>query len=196
MFTGFMFFLLALSTSTAFKSVSCSKLSIISKKLKIPKYGLSNAEDMGSLYSQSKRCFTLLSEIDGRVGEDAASFSIEQQSVKSWGIFGAAVATVLSFLYYIWIYDNGPQLGNEFKDSIEALANHDTTLAITYMLGFFAVAHSGLASLRPTAEEIIGARAWRVIFALVSLPLAFSCIVYFINHRYKEISYIYSEFLF
>jgi zeta-carotene isomerase len=55
------------------------------------------------------------------------------------------------------------------------------------MLGFFAVCHSGLASLRPFAEEIIGARAWRVIFALVSLPLAFSSIVYFINHRYDGI---------
>jgi zeta-carotene isomerase len=68
---------------------------------------------------------------------------------------------------------------------MEGLAGGDSTLTITYMLGFFAVAHSGLASLRPAGEQIIGARAWRVLFALVSLPLALSCIVYFINHRYE-----------
>lgn len=48
----------------------------------------------------------------------------------------------------------------------------------------FAIAHSGLAALRPTAEKYIGARAYRVIFALVSLPLATILIIYFINHRY------------
>ena len=36
-------------------------------------------------------------------------------------------------------------------------------------------------------QQIIGERAWRVLFALVSLPLAFSSIVYFINHRYDGI---------
>jgi zeta-carotene isomerase len=29
-----------------------------------------------------------------------------------------------------------------------------------------------------------GWQAWRVVFALVSLPLALSAIVFFINHRY------------
>jgi uncharacterized membrane protein len=55
------------------------------------------------------------------------------------------------------------------------------------MLGLllgFAIAHSGLAALRPWAEKKIGARLYRVIFALVSLPLAVVLIVYFINHRY------------
>ena len=33
-------------------------------------------------------------------------------------------------------------------------------------------------------EELIGARAYRVIFALVSLPLAVAAVVYFIDHRY------------
>lgn len=33
-------------------------------------------------------------------------------------------------------------------------------------------------------EALIGARAYRVIFALVSLPLATVALVYFINHRY------------
>ncbi|MBE9178903.1 hypothetical protein IQ268_10055 [Oculatella sp. LEGE 06141] len=48
----------------------------------------------------------------------------------------------------------------------------------------FAIAHSGLAALRPFGEKRIGARLYRVLFALVSLPLATVLIVYFINHRY------------
>jgi zeta-carotene isomerase len=121
------------------------------------------------------------------IGEDAGAFSVEQQSLDSWKTFSAAVATVLGFLAYVWVYEGGPQGGNAFKEWMEGLAGGDSTLTITYMLGFFAVAHSGLASLRPAAEEVVGARAWRVFFALVSLPLAFSCIVYFINHRYDGI---------
>ncbi len=51
------------------------------------------------------------------------------------------------------------------------------------MLGF-ATAHSGLAALRPRGERLIGARAYRVLFALVSIPFATILIVYFFNHRY------------
>ncbi|MBL1174041.1 NnrU family protein [Pantanalinema sp. GBBB05] len=55
------------------------------------------------------------------------------------------------------------------------------------MLGLllsFAIAHSGLAALRPWGEQRIGARLYRVLFALVSLPLATGLIIYFFNHRY------------
>jgi uncharacterized membrane protein len=55
------------------------------------------------------------------------------------------------------------------------------------MLGLlvgFAIAHSGLAALRPWGEKKIGARLYRVCFALVSLPLATVLIIYFFNHRY------------
>lgn len=48
----------------------------------------------------------------------------------------------------------------------------------------FAIAHSGLAALRPAGEKYIGARLYRVLFALVSLPFATVLIIYFINHRY------------
>jgi uncharacterized membrane protein len=51
------------------------------------------------------------------------------------------------------------------------------------LLGF-AIAHSGLASLRPWGEKYLGARLYRVLFALVSLPLATVLIIYFFNHRY------------
>ncbi|PNX80301.1 15-cis-zeta-carotene isomerase chloroplastic-like [Trifolium pratense] len=48
----------------------------------------------------------------------------------------------------------------------------------------FAVFHSGMASLRDAGEKLIGERAFRVIFAGISLPLAVTTVVYFINHRY------------
>lgn len=41
--------------------------------------------------------------------------------------------------------------------------------------------------LRRAGEELIGARAYRVIFALVSLPLAIAAVVYFIDHRYDGV---------
>lgn len=55
------------------------------------------------------------------------------------------------------------------------------------MLGLllgFAVAHSGLAALRPWGETKIGPRLYRILFALVSLPLAVVLVIYFFNHRY------------
>ncbi|WP_052128797.1 NnrU family protein [Neosynechococcus sphagnicola] len=48
----------------------------------------------------------------------------------------------------------------------------------------FAIAHSGLAALRPWAEQRIGPRLYRLCFALVSLPLATVLVIYFFNHRY------------
>ncbi|MBE9058534.1 NnrU family protein [Sphaerospermopsis sp. LEGE 08334] len=48
----------------------------------------------------------------------------------------------------------------------------------------FAIAHSGGAALRPWAEKYIGPRLYRILFALVSLPLAVILITYFFNHRY------------
>lgn len=52
------------------------------------------------------------------------------------------------------------------------------------LLLLFAIAHSGLAALRPWGEEKIGARLYRVLFALISIPSAVVLIVYFFNHRY------------
>jgi uncharacterized membrane protein len=51
------------------------------------------------------------------------------------------------------------------------------------LLGF-AIAHSGLAALRPKGEKLIGPRLYRVLFALVSIPFATALIIYFFNHRY------------
>ena len=51
----------------------------------------------------------------------------------------------------------------------------------------FAIAHSGLAALRPWGESKIGARLYRVLFALVSIPFATVLIIYFFNHRYDGV---------
>jgi uncharacterized membrane protein len=60
-------------------------------------------------------------------------------------------------------------------------SSHGVMLGL--LLGF-AIAHSGLAALRPWGEKKIGARLYRVVFALVSIPLAIILIIYFFNHRY------------
>jgi len=63
----------------------------------------------------------------------------------------------------------------------------DSHLVILGLLLGFAIAHSGLAALRPRGEKLIGPRLYRVFFALVSLPLAVILIVYFFNHRYDGV---------
>lgn len=55
------------------------------------------------------------------------------------------------------------------------------------LMGVFALAHSGLAALRLRAEKVIGARGYRVIFAVVSISLALVLIIYFLNHRYDGV---------
>jgi hypothetical protein len=116
-------------------------------------------------------------------GEDAAAFSLEKQKLMDWGYFGVAVSSVIATIYGAWLFPSGPQLGEGYKSLMESLAGGDSTLTITYMLLFFAVCHSGLASLRPFGASIVGERPWRYVFAFVSLPLSFSAIAYFINHR-------------
>lgn len=51
----------------------------------------------------------------------------------------------------------------------------------------FAVLHSGLASLRPYITPRIGERAYRILFALTSIPSAVAVITYFMLHRYDGI---------
>ena len=59
----------------------------------------------------------------------------------------------------------------------------DSHFIILVLLLGFAIAHSGLAALRPWGEGKIGARLYRVIFALVSVPFATVLIIYFFNHH-------------
>lgn len=64
---------------------------------------------------------------------------------------------------------------------------HNSHLVMLGLLLGFAIAHSGLAALRSWAEAKIGARLYRVIFALVSIPFATILIIYFFNHRYDGV---------
>lgn len=49
------------------------------------------------------------------------------------------------------------------------------------LIFIFALVHSGLASLRDAGEKVVGERAYRVLFAGISLPLAVSTIVSFLS---------------
>ncbi|MFL0732283.1 MAG: NnrU family protein, partial [Prochlorococcus sp.] len=61
---------------------------------------------------------------------------------------------------------------------------HHSSLVMLALLLVFAVIHSGGAALRSYAEARVGARAWRLIFAAVSVPSAVLVIGYFLAHRY------------
>ncbi len=64
---------------------------------------------------------------------------------------------------------------------------HHSSLVMVALLLAFAVLHSGGASLRVWAEARIGARAWRLLFAAVSIPAAVMVIGYFLAHRYDGV---------
>ncbi|MFM7264534.1 MAG: NnrU family protein [Cyanobium sp.] len=64
---------------------------------------------------------------------------------------------------------------------------HHSSLVILALLVGFGVLHSGGASLRVWGEERIGARAWRLLFAAVSIPAAVVVIGYFLAHRYDGV---------
>lgn len=64
---------------------------------------------------------------------------------------------------------------------------HHSSLVMFGLLVLFAIIHSGGAAVRSRAETLIGARAWRVIFAGASIPSAVVLIGYFLAHRYDGI---------
>jgi hypothetical protein len=123
---------------------------------------------------------------DTTFGEDSAAFDLSKQTVKDWTVFFTLLTVVMGALYAVWIAPNGFGIGAEYVSTLESLLNSSEATIIGILL-VFAIAHSGLAYLRPYGEELIGARAYRVIFALVSLPLATAAVVYFINHRYDGV---------
>ena len=61
--------------------------------------------------------------------------------------------------------------------------HHSSVVMLILLIGF-AVLHSGGASLRAWGAEKIGERAWRLLFAAVSIPAAVVVIAYFLEHRY------------
>ncbi|MED6207183.1 hypothetical protein PIB30_033486 [Stylosanthes scabra] len=119
------------------------------------------------------------------VGEDSAAFELGQQKLSSWLYFSVILGTVLFVLNVAWI-DNSTGFGKAFVDAVSGVSDsHEVVMLI--LIFIFAFVHSGLASLRDSGEKLIGERAFRVLFAGISLPLAVSTVVYFINHRYDGV---------
>ena len=65
-------------------------------------------------------------------------------------------------------------------------ANPSSLVMLALLLGF-ALLHSGGASLRAWGVERIGERAWRLLFAALSIPAAVVVIGYFLAHRYDGV---------
>lgn len=119
---------------------------------------------------------------------DSAYFSLEEQSIQDWVKFSAAVAAVMSFDAWLWVLPQGPHGGDLFLQLVESITGTTSPdVNVFTMLVIFAIFHSGLAGLRTYAEPYVGARAWRVVFAVISLPLALSCISYFVNHAHEGV---------
>ncbi|KAH8975392.1 hypothetical protein BDL97_01G154400 [Sphagnum fallax] len=115
------------------------------------------------------------------VGEDAALFDPSNQKTSSWLLFTLILGVSLTALYVLWI-DPNTGYGGAFIDAVSSVSSsHEAVILI--ILFIFALVHSGLASLRGEGEKLVGERAYRVLYAVLSLPLAVSAVVYFINHR-------------
>lgn len=125
------------------------------------------------------------------VGEDAGTFKLENEQWGDflgldWLQFIVAVGSIMSALVVLWILP-GTGYGDDFVAALEGIAGGNSHL-VTLMFGIiFPIVHSGLASLRPYAEPVVGARTWRVIFAWPSLCLSYSWIIYFISHAHDGV---------
>ena len=126
---------------------------------------------------------------DTLLGEDAGTFDFSNEKMgelgeRNWLTFFAAVGAILSAVALVWVV---PSTGysDDFVAALEELAmsispqwkSHLVTLFFGVL---FPIVHSGLASLRPLGEKVVGTRAWRVIFAFPSLCLSYSWIAYYI----------------
>ena len=64
---------------------------------------------------------------------------------------------------------------------------HHSSWVMLALLVAFAAVHSGGASLRVWGVARLGERAWRLLFATVSIPAAVVVIGYFLAHRYDGV---------
>jgi len=130
---------------------------------------------------------------DLMIGEDAGTFNINNEKwgeleEKGWYTFSLAVGAILAAVAILWVY---PVTGyaDDFTNFLEKISGYNSHL-VTLMYGvIFPVVHSGLSSLRPFGEKIVGPRVWRVIFAFPSLCLSYSWITYFIFHAHDGIQF-------
>lgn len=131
---------------------------------------------------------------DLMVGEDSGMYNFEDEKwgelgEAGWVTFFVAVATILTAVVVLWVYP-ATGYGDDFISFLEKDIAHGNSHLVTLAFGIiFPIVHSGLASLRPMGEKIVGARMWRVIFAFPSLCLSYSWITYFISHAHDGIQF-------
>lgn len=175
-------------TSPTSKCITCARrASQTQKKSRSARAqaGSSDRSDSSDLYEQPDEKVKSASAELVVAGEDAANFQIQEQSATSWSVFSVLLIGALSALYAAWISPDSGFANNYVRLTESWSANPE--VVVVSQLAIFALFHSGLAYLRPVGEKLIGARAWRVLFAFVSLPLALVPIVFFINHRYSGV---------
>ncbi|XP_020572086.1 15-cis-zeta-carotene isomerase, chloroplastic isoform X2 [Phalaenopsis equestris] len=112
---------------------------------------------------------------DAPIGEDSAVFKLGEQKLASWVYFTFILGAVFFALDALWI-NPSTGYGTAFISAVSDISESPEVVVLILVL-IFAVVHSGLASLRDTCEKLIGERAYRVLFAGVSLPLALSSIM-------------------
>jgi len=123
------------------------------------------------------------------LGEDAGMYDFSDEKwgalgEAGWATFLAAVAAILAAVAVLWVYPP-TGYGDDFVHFLETDVAHGNPHLVTLAFGaIFPVVHSGLAALRPAGERLVGARAWRVIFAFPSLCLSYSWIAYFVAHAH------------
>lgn len=154
-----------------------------------------NAEDPNDLPQIPFVTKTVASDRSGdlMLGEDAGVFDIQKENwgalgERGWFTFSAAVGTIMTAVIVLWVY-HPTGYSDDFQAFLDQVAGGNPHL-VTLIYGIiFPIVHSGLASLRPLGEKIVGARTWRVIFAFPSLCLAYSWITYFIGHAHDGIQF-------
>ncbi|KAK2389237.1 15-cis-zeta-carotene isomerase [Trifolium repens] len=162
------------SSSSSSSSISFSKLKLNSQCW--------NSKPLLSLSRRFVAHSSIKEKESSIIGEDSAVFDLKEQKISSWIYFTVILGVVLFILNVVWI-NNQTGFGKPFVDAVSSLSDsHEVVMLILILI--FAVFHSGMASLRDAGEKLIGERAFRVIFAGISLPLALTTVVYFINHRY------------
>jgi zeta-carotene isomerase len=193
---NFLVLLLALAVSVDAYVPSKISRSVLARPISLSPQSLSSSR---SFFTASRSPSSLASTTDQEnsleetsklVGDDAAYFSIEEQKLGDWIKFSVATGTVLAATAWVWLLPSGPHWGDLLLETIQSTTGTtDPAVTVFSLLSFFAVSHSGLAGLRTYAEPVVGPRAWRVLFAVVSLPLALSCISYFVNHAHEGTQY-------
>jgi zeta-carotene isomerase len=128
------------------------------------------------------------------LGEDAAIFNIEKErwgtvGSDGWSSFTVAVAAIMAAVIVTWVLP-GTGYSDDMIHYLETRVCDNNSHLVTLSLGLiFPVVHSGLASLRPHGERVVGARVWRVLFAFPSLCLAYTWITYFISHAHDGVQF-------